>query len=92
MPGAVRAFPVTAAIRAEFAVVAITQQCIVVRIGFHVDAAAASAIAAGGPATRNIFLAAKSHAAVPAVAGLHKYLGFINEQMENSWKPLGRHT
>jgi hypothetical protein len=38
-----------------------------------------AAIAAGGPAARNIFLAPKGHAAVAAVAGLHEYFGFINE-------------
>jgi len=77
--GAVGAFAVAAAIGLEFAIVAVAQQRVVVWIGFQVDVAAMAAVASGGAAARNIFLAPKGHAAVTAIAGLHEYFGFINE-------------
>src|SRR5438876_9517995 len=79
MAGAVGAFAVASAIGLEFAIVAVAQQCVVVRVGFQIDVAAMAAVTAGGTASRNVLLAAKSHAAVAAVAGLHENFGFINE-------------
>ena len=77
---AVGAFAVTSALGLEFAIVAVSEQGVVVRIGFQIDAAPVAAIAARRTATRNKLLAAKSHAAVTAVAGLYEYFGFINKQ------------
>jgi len=77
--GAIRPFPVAAAVGFEFAVVAIAQQRVVVWIGFKLDAAAASAIAAGRSAARNIFFAAECDAAIAAVARFYVDFGFIDK-------------
>ncbi len=77
---AVGAFAVTSALGFKFAVVAVSEEGVVVRIGSQINAAAVAAIAARWTATRNKLLAAKSHAAVTAVAGLYEYFGFINKQ------------
>ena len=82
LSGAVRTFAVAAAVGLEFAVVAIAQECVVVRIGFEVDAAAAAAVAAGWAAAWNVFFAAERDAAVTTVAGLHEYFGFVNKHGE----------
>ena len=79
MPGTIRAFAVPAAVGFEFAIVAVAQQRVVVRIRFEVDAAAMAAVAARRPAARHEFFAAERDAAVSAVAGLHVDFGFINE-------------
>ena len=88
---AVGTFAVAAAISLELAVVAVTEQRVVVWIGFEINGAAIAAVAAGGAAARNIFFAAKSYAAVAAVAGLHEYFGFINKHGKNS-KSVGRYA
>src|SRR5260370_41861097 len=75
--GAVGAFSVGAAIGLEFAVVAVAQQRVVVLLGFPVDVAAIAAVASGGAAARNIFLAPQGHAAGTPIAGLHEYFCFI---------------
>src|SRR6202023_495227 len=74
---------VTAAVGLEFAIEAIAQQCVVVGIRFEVNAAAVAAVAAGGSAARNEFLAPKRNAAVPAVAGLYVDFCFINKHVES---------
>ena len=79
MSGAIGTFAVASAIGFEFAIVAIAQQGVVVRIGFQINAAAMAAVAAGRPAARHEFLAAERDAAVPAVAGLHIDFGFVDE-------------
>src|SRR5450432_2196933 len=76
MSGAIGAFAVAAAIRFEFAVVAVTQQRVVVGIRFQIDAAAVAAIAAGRTAARHEFLATKRYAAVAAVPRLHQNFSF----------------
>src|ERR1700739_3213216 len=53
LAGTIRAFAVAAAVSFEFTVVAVTQQCVVVGIGFEVDAAATAAIPSGRSTTRN---------------------------------------
>ena len=68
-----------AAIGLEFAIVAVAQQGVVVRIRFQINAAAMAAVAAGRAAARHEFFAAERDAAVPAVAGLHVDFGFVNE-------------
>ena len=68
-----------AAIGLEFAIVTVAKQGVVVNVGFEIDASAMPAVAAGGTASRDVFFAAESHAAVAAVPGLHEYFGFINE-------------
>ena len=78
---AVRAFAVPAAVGFEFAVVAVAQQRVVVRIRFQVNAAAMAAVAARRSAARHEFFAAKRDAAVPAVAGLHVDFGFVNKHV-----------
>src|SRR5260370_33711466 len=75
---AVGACAVTSALGLKFAVVAVAEQGVVVRIGFQINAAPVAAIAARGPAARNKLLAAKSHPAVTAVARLYEYFVFIN--------------
>ena len=79
VPGTIRAFAVAAAVGFEFAIVAVAQQRVVVRIRFEVDAAAMAAVAARRSAARHEFFAAKRDAAVSAVAGLHVDFGFVNE-------------
>src|SRR5438552_1476928 len=79
MAGAVGAFAVASAIGLEFAIVTVSQQRVVVWVGFKINVAAMAAVTAGGTASRNIFFAPESDAAVAAVAGLHENFGFINE-------------
>ncbi len=79
MTGAIRAFAVPAAVRFEFAIVAVAKERVVVGVGFQVDAAAVAAIAPGRAAARHEFLAAKCYAPVSTVSSFHKYLGFINK-------------
>ena len=85
---AIGAFAVASALGFKFAIVAVAEQGVVVRIGFQIDAAPVAAIAARGTAPRNKLLTAKSHAAVTAVASLYEYFGFINEQRNNSPRKL----
>src|SRR5258706_10717883 len=72
-----------AAISLEFAIVAVTQQSIVVRIRFEVNAAAMAAVTSSGSATRHKFLAPKCDATVSAIAGLHVDFGFINKHVDS---------
>ena len=81
MAGAVRAFAVASAIGLEFAIVAVAQKRVVVRIRFEINAAAVAAVAARRAAARNVFFAAERDAAVAAVAGLHENFGFVNEHV-----------
>src|SRR5579863_584336 len=67
----------TPAIGLEFAVVAVAQQRVVVRIRFEVDVAAVPTLAARRPAARNILLPPERDAAVAAVATLHHDFRFI---------------
>jgi hypothetical protein len=77
--GAVGAFAVATAIGLEFAIVTVAEEGVVVQIGFHIDAAAMAAVAAGRTTPRHIFLAAECAAPIAAVAGLYEYFGFINK-------------
>jgi hypothetical protein len=79
MPGAIRAFSVAPAIRFEFAIVAVAQQRVVVRIRFQVNASAMPAIASGRSPARHEFLPPERHAAVPAVPSFHKDFCFVNK-------------
>jgi hypothetical protein len=79
MAGTVGAFAVAAAVGFEFTVVAVTQERVVVRIGFEINAAAVAAIAAGRAAARNVFFTPKRDTAVAAVAGFYIDFGFVNE-------------
>jgi hypothetical protein len=79
VPGTIRAFAVAAAVGFEFAIVAVAQQRVVVRIRFEVDAAAVAAVAARRTAARHEFFAAERDAAVSAVAGLHVDFGFVDK-------------
>ena len=76
-PEQLRAFAVPPAVGAKFAIVAVAQQRVVVRIRFQEDAAAMAAVAAGGSAARHVFLAAERDAAVAAVPGFHVNFGFV---------------
>src|ERR1700756_3370822 len=89
LAGTIRTFAVAAAVSFEFAVVAVTQQRVVVGIGFEVDAAATTAVPSGRSTTRNIFFAAERDAAIAAVASLYINFGFINEHREPAlrWPP-----
>src|SRR5436853_1414433 len=79
MAGAVGAFAVASAIGLEFAIVTVSQQRVVVCVGFQIDGSAMAASTDTGTAARNIFLATEGHATIAAVAGLHENFGFINE-------------
>ena len=80
MSRAVRSFAVAAAIRFEFAIITVTQQSVIVRIGFQINAAAIAAVAARGAAARHEFLTAERDAAVPAVPGLYVNFRFIGKR------------
>ena len=67
------------AIGAKFAIVAVAQQRVVVRVGFQDDAAARAAVAARRAAARHVLLAPERDAAVAAVAGLYVNFGFVNK-------------
>src|SRR6516225_3917874 len=82
VPRAIRAFPVTPPVGLEFPVVAIAQQRVVVRVRFQINAAPIAAVSSRRAAARNVFLAAKSHAAVASVPGLHIDFGFINKHSD----------
>src|SRR5882724_5842209 len=94
MAAAIGAFAVASAIAAKFAIVAVTQQGIVVRIRFNENAAAMAAIAAGGAAPGYILLAAEGYATVAAVAGFDQNLGFVykhrGESYSNSNSMMGK--
>src|ERR1700691_399404 len=79
LAGAIGAFAMTAAAGFEFAIVTISQQGIVVRIGFDVDVAALAAISARRAAARDVLLPAKRDAAVAAVAGFDGDFCFIRK-------------
>src|ERR1700719_5047928 len=83
MPGTIRALAVPSAIGFEFAIVAVAQQRVVMRIRFEVDAAAMAAVSARRPASRHEFFATERDAAVSAVAGLYVDFGFIDEHHES---------
>ena len=71
--------PWPAASPPEFAIVAVAQQGVVVRIRFEINVAAVAAVAARRAAARNILLPAEGHAAIAAVAGLHRDFGFVSK-------------
>jgi hypothetical protein len=79
LPAAIGTLSVTATVGFEFTVIAITQQRVVINVGFQINTCAMAAIAAGRAATRNVFFAAKRHAAVAAMASLYEYFCFISE-------------
>src|ERR1700730_2231890 len=87
LPAAIGAFAVTATVCFELTVVAVTQQGVVINVGFQINTCAMAAVAAGRAATRNIFFATKRHAAVAAVASFHEYFCFISEH-ETSFELL----
>src|ERR1700722_7471366 len=70
------------AIRLELAVVAISQQRVVVRIRFQVHAAAVSTVATRRPTARHILLAPERNAPVAAVPGLYENFCFIYKQRQ----------
>lgn len=73
-----------AAIRFEFAIVAVAQKCVVVRIRLEINAAAVAAVASGRTAAGDEFLASKRNATVAAVAGLYQYFCFVNKHENHS--------
>ncbi len=78
-PVLIRAAAVLAALGAMDARVAVIDQRIDVAVGQRIDAAAAPAVAAVGPAARNVLLAAERDRAVAAVAGDHLDQRFVEE-------------
>src|SRR5438046_4611257 len=84
VPRAVRAFAVAPPIGPELAIVAVTQQRVVVRIGFEMDAAAIPTVSARGPAARNVLLAAKRPAPAAAVPGPHAKCGCVSHQFRTT--------
>jgi hypothetical protein len=77
--GAIRTFPMTAAVGLELAIVAVAKQCVVVRIRFQINAAAMATVTAGGPAARDVLLPAEGYAAVSAVSCFYRDLCFVDE-------------
>src|SRR3979409_642512 len=59
LPAAIGTFAVTATVRFELTVVAVTQQGVVVTVGFQINTGAMAAVATGRPATRPIRSAAR---------------------------------
>ena len=76
---AVRPGAAAAVLRAVDAGEAVVDQRVDIAIGECPDAAAASAVAAIGPAIADVLLAAEGRGAVAAVAGVHLDLGFVDE-------------
>src|SRR5262249_46018072 len=77
--GLVAALAVTAALGFVLRIVAVAKKRVLVLAGDHDDIASAPAIAAAGPAFRNVLLPAEGEASVTAVAGLHQDSGFVNK-------------
>src|SRR5208282_4097328 len=84
--GADGAFAVPAAVGFEFAIVAVTQERVVVGIRFEVNAAAMAAVAARRSAARDVLLPAKGDATVAAVAGLNRYFRFVSKHENHTPK------
>jgi hypothetical protein len=82
-PGAVAALAVPASLRFMFGVKTELDEGVLVLGGYHEHVAAAAAIAAARSAAGNVLLAAKSQAAVAAVAGLYQDASFIDEQLSD---------
>ncbi len=78
-PALVRAFAVASALRLVFGIEAEMHQRVMPLAGFHDHVSALAAVAARRSAARNIFLAAKGHAAIAAVAGLDPNFCLIDE-------------
>ena len=72
-----------AAVAAEFAIVAVAEERVVVGISFDENAAAIAAVTARGAAAGNVLFAAEGHAAVAAVAGFDQDFGFVYKHEEN---------
>jgi hypothetical protein len=70
---------VSSAVRFEFAIVAIAQQRVVVRIRFQINTAAVPAIAARRASARHELLSPKRDAPVAAVSRFHQYFSFVNK-------------
>jgi hypothetical protein len=87
LPAAIGTFAVTPTVGFELAVITITQQRVVIDVGFQINARAVATVAAGRATTWDIFFAPKCHAAVAAVASLHEYFCFISEH-ETSFELL----
>src|ERR1700676_5377004 len=87
LPAAIGTFAVTATVGLKLTVITVTQQRVVINVGFQINARAMAAIAAGWAATGNIFFAPKRHAAVAAMASLYEYFCFISEH-EKSFELL----
>src|ERR1700722_3980408 len=87
LPAAIGAFAVTPTVGFELAVIAISQQGIVVDVRFQINTRAMAPVSAGRATSRNIFFAPKRHAAVAAMASLYEYFCFIGEH-ETSFELL----
>ena len=74
----------TPALGFVFGIEAEVHQRVVALAGFHDDIAAAAAVAAGRAAARHELLAPEGHAAVAAVAGLHRILA-SSMNMSEQW-------
>src|SRR5690348_5782283 len=80
---AIGAFAVTSALGLEFTIIAIAKERVVVGVRLDINVAAIAAVAAGWAAARNVFFAAKGHAAVAAIAGFDKNFGFVSKHRRN---------
>src|SRR5436190_19312268 len=81
LPGTIRAFAMAAAFCLVLGIISKVEQGVQAFVRLDPDIAADTAVASRGAAAWNEFLAAKRRNAVSAVAGLHLYLGPINEHV-----------
>ena len=78
-PGLVGTFAVASTLSLVLWIEAEMHQRVMALAGFHNDVATVTAVAAGGPATRDKFLPPKGNATVAAVAGFDANFRFIDE-------------
>jgi len=77
---------VASAVGFEFAIVAITEKRVVVRVGFEINAAAVAAIAAARTAAGDIFSRRNATQPFSAVAGFYEYFCFVNEHWNSFFR------
>ena len=71
----------SAALGLEFAIVAVTQQRVVVGIGLDENIATVPAIATGRSAARDVLLPAKRDATIAAISRFYRYFCFVGKHL-----------
>src|SRR5208283_4630937 len=85
-PGFLRSLAVPSTLGGVFGIKTEMYQRVMLLARFHPDIAAAAAIAARRPASRNELLPPERHAAVAAISGLHPNFDFIDEHKKTNMK------